>query len=245
VIDFIMQLLDYLHERHIGLSYKFANQSCKFSYQTWHSSAMRLNVIFIALCFLVPLASQAQETRTYRWLDDDGVVHYGDSIPPEYAEKPKQVLNEHGVIIQYLEGRKTAEQLEAERVARDLKVQIELQRRADQALLATYINVEEITMHRDRRIELFQAQARVTELYLRNLRRRLEVLQEDARRFKPYNSDPNAPTVDPDLVDEIRRTNEAIKRHEINLRKYRSDEQQIIERFDGDITRFMALKGLG
>jgi len=206
---------------------------------------MRLNVIFIVLCFLVPLASQAQETRTYRWVDDDGVVHYGDSIPPQYAEKPKQVLNEHGVTIQYLEGRKTAEQLEAEQVARDLEVRIELQRRADQALLATYVNVEEIMMHRDRRIELFQAQARVTELYLRNLRRRLESLREDARDFKPYSSDPNAPTVDPGLVDEIRRTNEAIKRHEINLRKYRSDEQQIIERFDGDITRFMALKGLG
>jgi hypothetical protein len=206
---------------------------------------MRLNVIFIVLCFLVPLASQAQETRTYRWVDDDGVVHYGDSIPPEFAEKPKQVLNEHGVTIQYLEGRKTPEQLEAEQAARDLEVQVNLQRRADQALLATYINVEEITMHRDRRIELFQAQARVTELYLRNLRRRLESLREDARGFKPYSSDPNAPAIDPDLVDEIRRTNEAIKRHEINLRKYRSDEQQIIERFDGDITRFMALKGLG
>ncbi len=206
---------------------------------------MRLNVIFIVLCFLVPLASQAQETRTYRWIDDDGVVHYGDSIPPEFAEKPKQVLNEHGVTIQFLEGRKTDEQLEAERVAQDLEVQIGLQRRADQALLATYINVEEITMHRDRRIELFQAQARVTELYLRNLRRRLESLQEDARRFKPYSSDPNAPTVDPDLVDEITRTNEAIKRHEINLRKYRSDEQQIIERFAGDIARFRVLKGLG
>ncbi|NIA27189.1 MAG: DUF4124 domain-containing protein [Desulfobulbaceae bacterium] len=206
---------------------------------------MRLNVFFIALCFLVPLASQAQETRTYRWVDDEGVVHFGDSIPPEFAEKPKQVLNEHGVTIQYLEGRKTQEQIEAERVARDLEVQMELQRRADQALLATYVNVEEITMHRDRRIELFQAQARVTELYLRNLHRRLDSLQGDARRFKPYSSDPNAPTVDPDLVDEITHTNEAIKRHEINLQKYRSDERQIIERFQGDITRFIALKGVG
>jgi len=240
-----MKLVNYLQERHIGLSYHFANQSHKFSCQTWHSSAMRLNVIFIALCFLVPFASQAQETRTYRWVDDDGVVHYGDSIPPEFAEKPKQVLNEHGVTIQHLEGRKTEEQIEAERAAAKLKVQQGLQQRADQALLATYISVEEITMHRDRRIELFQAQARVTELYLRNLRRRLDSLQNDARQFKPYSSDPNAPTVDPDLVKEIKQTNMAIERHEINLRKYQSDEQRIIERFEGDINRFKKLKGLG
>jgi hypothetical protein len=240
-----MKLVNYLHERHIGLSYHFANQSHNFSCQTWHSPAMRLNVIFIALVFLVPLASQAQETRTYRWVDDEGVVHFGDSIPPEFAEKPKQVLNEHGITIQYLEGRKTDEQIEAERAAKELATNVELQNRADQALLATYISVEEITMHRDRRIELFQAQARVTELYLRNLRRRLDSLQGDARRFKPYSSDPNAPTVDPTLVDEIKRTNEAIERHEINLRKYRFDEQEIIERFEGDIARFKALKGLG
>jgi len=206
---------------------------------------MRLIVTAITLCFLVPLASQAQETRTYRWVDDEGIVHYGDSIPPEFAEKPKQVLNEHGVTIQHLAGRKTEEQIEDERAAKEMEVQLGLQLRADQALLATYINVEEITMHRDRRIELFQAQARVTELYLRNLRRRLESLQLDARRFKPYSSDPNAPTVDPTLVEEIKHTKEAIKRHEINLRKYRDDERQIIERFDGDIARFKAIKGLG
>jgi hypothetical protein len=205
---------------------------------------MRLIVTAITLCFLVPLASQAQETRTYRWVDNEGVVHFGDSIPPEFAEKPKQVLNEHGVTIQHLEGRKTEEQIETERVAKELEVQKELQRRADRALLSTYVNVEEITMHRDRRIELFQAQARVTELFLRNLRRRLDNLQNDARQFKPYSSDPNAPAVDPDLVDEIKQTNKAIERHKINLQKYRSDEQQIIDRFNGDINRFMVLKGM-
>jgi hypothetical protein len=31
----------------------------------------------------------------------------------------------------------------------------------------------------------------------------------------------------------------------MNLRKYRSDEQRIIERFAGDIARFRVLKGLG
>ena len=61
----------------------------------------------------------------------------------------------------------------------------ELQFRADQALLSTYVSVAEIEMHRDRRVELFQAQARVTELYLRNLQRRLDQLKTEAGRFKP------------------------------------------------------------
>ena len=59
-----------------------------------------------------------------------------------------------------------------------------LQKRQDQALLATYLSVDEIIMHRDRRVELFQAQSRVTELYLRNLQRRLDNLRSEASRFQ-------------------------------------------------------------
>ncbi|MDH3908645.1 MAG: DUF4124 domain-containing protein, partial [Gammaproteobacteria bacterium] len=131
----------------------------------------------ISTGFLVALASLtavAGETEVvYKWVDEDGQVHYGDSIPPEYSDLPKQVLNEHAVTVDHLEGRKTEEQLVAEAKAKELEMQKELQLRADKALLATYLSVEEIVMHRDRRIELFQAQSRVTELYLRTLERRL------------------------------------------------------------------------
>ena len=39
-------------------------------------------------------------------------------------------------------------------------------------------------------------------------------------------------------------TKETIARHEENLRKYETDEQSIVARFDGDIDRFKELKGL-
>jgi hypothetical protein len=205
---------------------------------------MRLKVISVAVCLLLPLAVAAQQKGTYSWVDDDGVRHYGDKIPAEYADKPKQVVNEHGVTIGHIEGRKTEEQIEAERVAKELAVQQELQRRADQALLSTYVNVEEIEMHRDRRIELFQAQARVTELYLRNLRRRQDQLKTEAGRFKPYSSDPEAPMVEPSLIEEIQETEGSIERHEKNLKQFRNEEKEIREQFEGNINRFMALKGL-
>jgi len=208
---------------------------------------MRLKVISIAVCLLLPLAVAAQKKSGdyYTWVDDEGVTHISDSIPPDAAEKPKERINEHGVTLGHIEGRKTAEQIEAERVAQELQVQKELQRRADQALLSTYVSVQEIEMHRDRRIELFQAQARVTELYLRNLHRRLAQLKGEAGRYKPYSSDPDAPMVEPSLIQEIKEAEGSIERHEINLKTFRAEEKQIKDRFQGDIHRFMALKGLG
>lgn len=193
---------------------------------------------------MAPLASEAQQKKVYKWVDENGVVHYGDSIPARYAELPKEVVNDHGVTVANLAGKKTAEQIEAERIQKERIAAEELQRRADQALLATYLSVDEILLHRDRRVELFQAQSRVTELYLRNLERRMVKLRREASSFQPYSENPEAPMIDGDLADDIRKTREVISRHQQNLKKFQADEQQIIARFDGDISRFKALKGI-
>jgi len=197
----------------------------------------------LLLIFCV-VSGTAAAQKLYRWVDEDGVVHYGDSIPARYAEVERQVVNEHGITVDVLRAKKTEEEIAEEARLEELRAEAELQRRRDQALLATYLTIDEIEMHRDRRVELFQAQARVTELYLRNLQRRMETLREEAARFRPYNEDPDAPMIDPDLADEIQTTKETIARHEENLRKYESDEQNIVARFDGDIDRFKELKGL-
>jgi hypothetical protein len=111
---------------------------------------MRKFIITIALITLGSSATAGDEQKVYKWTDDQGNVHFSDSIPAEHAERPKEVLNDHGVTVGELEGKKTAEQLEQERIEKDQRVAKELQRRADQALLATYLSIEEIVMHRDR-----------------------------------------------------------------------------------------------
>lgn len=207
----------------------------------------KLNLIFVLLLLAPAVYAAGAQTggsTHFKWVDKDGVVHYGDSIPAEYRDLPKEVVNDYGVAVDHLEGKKTPEQLEAERIEKERIQKIELQRRADQALLATYLSVEEILMHRDRRVELFQAQARVTELYLRNLDRRLEKLRADAANFQPYSENPDAPMIDDDLADELRKTKEIIQRHERNLEKFKTDEKQIIARFAGDIDRFKMLRGI-
>ena len=121
----------------------------------------------------------------YRWVDSAGIIHYGDSVPAEYAELEKQVINSAGVTVDVMRGKKTAAELTEELLQQKLAEAIENQRRADAALLATYLSIDEILMHRDRRIELFQAQAKVTELYLRNIKRRLDDLMALSASFAP------------------------------------------------------------
>ena len=204
---------------------------------------MRKLVITAALLVLGSTAL-AKDTKVYRWVDEDGNVYYGDSVPVEFRDQKKDVLDDTGVMIGSIEGKKTEEELEQERLENERIEARAMQLRQDRALLATYLSVEEIVMHRDRRVELFQAQSRVTELYLKNLERRLQKLRDEASRYQPYSQDTSAPMIDEGLAEDLRKTKDTINRHQRNLKKYATDEEQIIARFDGDIARFKALKGL-
>jgi len=202
---------------------------------------------FIFTAALLAMASSAfarDEQKVFKWEDEDGNVYYGDSVPQRFTERPKEVLNEHGVTVAELDGRKTEEQLEQERIDKERRERQEQKMMADRALLATYLSVDEIMMHRDRRVELFQAQSRVTELYLSNLQLRLQELRNEASRYQPYNQDTDAPMIDEGLAEDLRKTKDIIDRHERNLKKFEVDERMIVERFDGDIMRFKELKGI-
>ncbi len=208
---------------------------------------MRIFLITVAVLLLLPAAAlggESRSTKVYRWVDNEGVVHYGDSIPAQYTDLERQIVNDHGITVDVMRAKRTEEDIAEEQRQEELRLARKLQRRQDQALLATYLSVDEILLHRDRRVELFQAQSRVTELYLSNLKRRLDKLHDDASRYRPYSTDPSAEMIDSDLAGDIATTKDTIVRHQANLQRFQKDEQNIVARFDGDIDRFKKLKGL-
>jgi len=66
----------------------------------------------------------------------------------------------------------------------------------------------------------------------------------DASAFQPYSDDPDSPMIDRNLTDDIAGTKDTIERHEGNLNRFKSDEEDIVERFAVDILRFKRIKGL-
>lgn len=204
---------------------------------------MRKLAAITLLAFALSPAAWADK-RYYKYVDENGNIVLGDKIPVEDSERKKYVVNDHGVEVGRIEGKKTEAELAAERRAEEQKLATELRLRADRALLNTYLTIEEIMLHRDRRVELWQAQARVTELYLRNLERRLEMLKKRSRNFSPYSDDEDAPMIGSDLLADLQETEATIVKHMANLENYKEEEEQIRARFEGDIERFKHLKGL-
>jgi len=152
-------------------------------------------ILLVVAAIALPSTGSAQ--RLYKWTDDKGVVHYTDKIPPEYANRDRDVLNDQGVRLGFEEGEVTeAERAVAEERAaaaeREQQARAEVARR-DRMLLETYLSVADIEDLRNRRLELLESQIKVTELYLTNLRKKLVDLQSDASNFKPYASREGAP----------------------------------------------------
>ena len=203
--------------------------------------------VLAALSLAAVSHAQQQGTRLFRWIDENGLVHYGDRVPPQYANRDRDVLNEQGVNVGFEEGEVTAEEraviqaaeiaAEAERIA-----MAEISRR-DRMLLETYITVDDIEDLRDRRLELLESQIKVTELYLGNLRKRLVNLQAEASVFKPYTTNADAPQVPANLALDISRTAASINLYEQTLARTRSDQQTLRSSFNDDIARFRELKG--
>jgi hypothetical protein len=184
--------------------------------------------------------------KTYRWVDKDGVVHFGDSVPPEYSSSQRQVLNEYGVAVGSEAGARTPEQIAAEK-ERAKQAEAERQKsiiasRRDQVLLDTYLSVDEIEALRDRRIELIDTQIKVTENYLQGLRDVLKHLQVEAATFKPYSTDPKAPPIDEKLAKELATTMDSIILYEKDLTTARARKTDVIGQFASDIDRFRELK---
>jgi Domain of unknown function (DUF4124) len=192
--------------------------------------------------------SAADKPKTYRWVDNQGVVHFGDRVPPEFASNELNLLNEQGVIVARVAGQKTPEELAEE--ARDKATREEENRlreeslMRDRVLLSTYLSVEEIEELRDRRLELVEGQMRVTQIYLDNLREKLLKLEKEAQRFSPYNKEPDAKPIDEKLARELSDTLDSIALYEKNLEKSVNEQAQLTAKFDADITRFRELNSM-
>jgi len=208
---------------------------------------MHLKNVAGILCAVTLLASASFSTwadagRTvYKWVDEHGVTHYGDHIPPEYATQERQIINKQGVEIRRLEAQKTPEELAAEE---QKKLEIEQSQNRDRNLRNTYGSVQEIERLRDQRMTLLSDQIKVTSQFLEVLNGKLKKLRASSTRFKPYSDDPNAPAMPDQIAEDLVRQGNDIRTQEQNLREKRSEEATMRKQFESDIERFKELKGI-
>ena len=119
----------------------------------------RLQITFLLIAGVF-LAADASAAEVYRWVDENGEVHYSESLPPNFQDQGHDVLNERGIVLDEDQSltptppEEVPEEEQLQELPRDssglkrpkaLYSEAELQRRMDNFLMLRYDSEQEIT----------------------------------------------------------------------------------------------------
>jgi hypothetical protein len=186
-----------------------------------------------------PRSGGSETKQTYKWVDENGVVQYGDHVPAQYSQREQHVLNSQGLEVQ----KRQAEMTPKEAAEYASKQREESRRKQhDMFLISTYPSVKEIENVRNVRLDQIQGQITAAEAYIANLTTRVDGLKQRALVFAPYNTKPSARRMPDDLAEEMVRAMSELRTQNSALTVKRTEHQHVVDQFDGDIKRFKELR---
>jgi hypothetical protein len=198
----------------------------------------------LTLCALITLPSTAAHAaKLYKWVDDAGQVRYGDSIPPQYARKSNETLNDQGIVVNRQDAAKTSEQIAKEERAAKAAAEAERIRKEkahqDRILLDTFTNEDEMLMTRDGKIAAIEAVIRISNDRAEKLKQHLAQLTQRAANLERAGK-----PVPESLTAEIAESRQKIDQNRQYIENRKAEQQNIRDRFAADIRRFHELKSI-
>ena len=194
----------------------------------------------VSLLMLMLLSFPAA-AKMYKWVDESGKTHFGDTIPPQYANQGNSELNKAGLVIKKTdaaltpEQRKAKEEEEAQKKEEDRKK--EEQKRHDKALLNTYTTEKEIDLVRDRNLQQGTLQLQGVELRIKQIQPRLDQSRKQAGTFTVKQK-----PVPAYLQQEIHETETEMQHLQDMVKQKHQEMDAIRTRFEDDKKRFRELR---
>ncbi len=200
---------------------------------SWSPSPWVLTSLVLVAVMLLAGAGPA-DAAMYKWVDEKGVVHYSDKMPPEAVDKASVQLNKEGVPIKKVDKALTPEQRRAieqdEARQRQVARQQEDIARRDRALVASYTSEAEIDLARNRALQTINNVVQSSLAYSEQLNKRK--VEAEAKRAE-LQGKPAAATLERELegIDaELARQVDVIaqKKREVTAinAKYDADKQR-------------------
>lgn len=132
-----------------------------------------LNLTLITI-WLGHAACSTAVAGVYRWVDENGVTHYGDHMPPHNGNTEKQKLNKSG---DYLDPVKPEEPRKEDSVNPAEQRDQQKQERYDRYLLSTYENAAQIETARKEHLAVIDARIKYLEQGIAQEQAKLEQAQ--------------------------------------------------------------------
>lgn len=196
-------------------------------------------IAILAATFLAPALA-----GTYKWVDEKGVTHYGDSVPPHEVNRAITEINRKGLMIRKSEAALSPEQLKIQREQlmrqQELAQQSETQKRRDRALLGAYTTEEEIDLARDRNTERVESSIRLLQERRSIDAARRKLLAEQLESYKDKSDKLRGEAKE--LIEEIEQSRLNDKILLAAADELRKHKDELAKRFQADKIRFRELK---
>ena len=203
---------------------------------------MRLNPVLalFGLAFAVVLTDAAAAAKIYKWVDEKGVTHYGETIPPEYKDQAAAEMTKRGLTVRKWDAAATPEQRKASEdkaiLEREERQRAFEQRRRDMALVNTYTSAREIDDARERTVQLPQQAIRGLEPRVKKAQEGLLAAQKQAAELSKKGK-----TVPEGLEQDVADRQAEIDGIKADIERYQAQILAIKAKYDSDKKRYLEL----
>jgi len=195
----------------------------------------------IALFILLTATGASASERVFKWVDQNGVIHYGDQLTNRANQGRHAVLNNQGMTIKQIDAVATPAQLAAAEEARKrqqmrLALQ-EQQRRSDQILLKTFTTERDLLLARDDRLDAIDNTIQLNQRRLDSIERQLQDLRKHLIRLDVREQS---------STQYLLKQQAHLEKQQGKLEQALSDKQHernnLARKFDRDLVRFRELQ---
>jgi hypothetical protein len=142
----------------------------------------------LTLSVLLLSSSFSVQAKMYKWVDENGQMHFGDKIPQKYLVKAHDELDENGNEVAHKEAEKTAqEKAEAKRLEeqrKQVRLEEEKKKKLDRVLLDAYDSEHDLIVARDSRLDAVNSQIQLSEAIIKQSNKKVESMEQQVAEIK-------------------------------------------------------------
>ncbi len=186
------------------------------------------------------------EAKLYKWVDENGKVHYSDKMPPDQIKNAHETLSEHGVVKEKVKRDLTPE----EKIAQASKIKRQQEEAAQQALeaerlekerntiLMSYSSPDQITRLKNERISALERN-------IQTAKENLVIQQKNQKDMMSRAADKerSGEVVSDVFLSQIDQIKDQIKYQKQFIAEKTAEIVSTREKYDDELTKYLSYTG--
>lgn len=195
----------------------------------------------LAFAALLMAAGTAQAAKLQCWTDKDGKRACGDRVPPEYAQKEREVRDAQGRVVERKQRQRTPEEVATERAKQMAEVaerdRFQRQKAYDQYLLQSFGSIGEMEGVRDSRVSTLEGRIKLAEKSIADTEKSLGTLKARAEATQKADK-----PVDAKLAKQIKEFEASLVDGLQGAAALRTERENVETKFTADVLRYKQLR---